>query len=97
MTNCHSFIQTPVIRILPSFDSIIRQSTNTVIRLVFGLNKSTNRIFGTAVKQSDYNLVVRLFPLPERGMNPYAQTLTEAEIEVCTVLLSLHYILVFLA
>jgi len=50
MTNCHSFIQTPVIRILPSFDSIIRQSTNTVIRLVFGLNKSTNRIFGTAVK-----------------------------------------------
>jgi len=29
-------------------------------------------------------VTVRLFPLPERGMNPHAQTLKDHEIEVIT-------------
>lgn len=49
-----------------------------------------------ALKWSNTSLVVRLFPLPERGMNPYAQTLTEDEIEVCIFVVNLHRILYLL-
>ena len=33
-----------------------------------------------------YLLIFRLFPLRERGLNPYAQTLTDEEIEVNAIL-----------
>jgi len=33
------------------------------------------------------SVVFRLFPLRERGLNPYAQTLTDEEIEVTAITL----------